>query len=99
MKTKVYVLAAKQYQFTDEETGRVQEGTTVFYVDPSYDEEGVVGHMPLKASLPYSAFSSFLGAGFYELEQKVSRSGQKMQLRPIGFRFLESAPLAAVSRK
>lgn len=90
MKTKVFVLGAKQYNFKEEGTGRQMSGTTVFYVDPHYEEEGVQGHVPLKASLPFESFGSFVGPGYYDMLSRHVRSGQQLALKAVGFEFLES---------
>lgn len=57
---EVKVLGAFPFSFTDDKTGRLVEGTTVWFheINPSNDERGI-GFKPTKATLPLHYFDKF----------------------------------------
>ena len=75
MKQYVVIISANQYQFTDEKTGELNEGTTVRYLithdmAPVEDaKSGSKGYKPGKATMPYNFLENFKDApipGIYE---------------------------------
>ena len=59
MKEKVFVLAARRYNFVREDTGEVLRGTSVYYVnglDPVSPSDVQKGLLPVKANFSYESF-------------------------------------------
>lgn len=83
METTIIILSATQYSITDEFSGEVTKGVTVWFYPSSnfgqYDNnKGQRGKKPCKSSLPYDEFDKLKCVpGVYTCEIEMNASGDK----------------------
>lgn len=98
---KVVVLYAGQYAVQDEKTNEENKGTSIVYIEgeelkPLTNANGTKGQRPVKAQLPYEAFSSLVEVpALYEAEFEPSvDSKMKMSLRLTALSYISSVGLS-----
>lgn len=95
MKQNVIVLSAKRYSMTDEKTGRLVEGVTVWYLTTDHlasvivDQDNV-GCQPCKVSLPIQLWDKVrIAPGIYDCEFALRpASGGKLNLVPVDLNYM-----------
>lgn len=84
MKEKVFILSASRYSFTDESTGEIRKGMTVFYVNdikPVAPTDTVKGTVPVKANFPYEMFNTLGDVPGYHSIEYTQTANSRGQLR------------------
>lgn len=93
----VLILGVSRYDFKDDRTGNDVRGTTVWYAPvDTLDEDHKVGLTPVKASLPYQVFDSFVGHEFPSLAKasiSLDLSNRRNPIKINGFSELVSVSL------
>lgn len=99
-KQRCLVLSASTYKITDEKTGEVNSGLTVFYLptdkltpedDPAARERGHIslGVQPSKVSLPISKAEKVKFApALYDMTLKMVTRQLKMQVQPVDLEYV-----------
>lgn len=85
METTIIILSATRYEITDEFTGEVTKGITVwFYPSAKFGQfdngKGQLGRKPCKSSLPFDEFDKLSKAcvpGAFSCEVEMTASGDK----------------------
>ncbi len=97
------ILSADVWRMTDEKTGEVREGATVFGCQAyREDDEKSVGYKPVKFSAPVSAFQEIKknGIGLYQLAVGIKPdSSGKPTVVLNGVRFVKASNPFATAAK
>lgn len=100
MKQRCLVLSASTYKITDEKTGEVNSGLTVFYLptdnlSPEDDEAArgrgqiALGIQPSKANLPLDKQTKVKFApALYDMTLKMVTRQLKMQIQPVDLEYV-----------
>lgn len=106
MKQKCLVLSASTYQITDEKTGEIKSGLTIFYItiddlspkdDPMARERGQIslGLQPSKESLPITKREKIVTApALYDITFQMVTRQLKTQVKPVDIDFISEAVLS-----
>lgn len=93
------VLSAQKWNFTDDGTGEVREGVSVWYAggdsfSPVQMTDDRKGFELLKATLPVGSYGSFTEVpGLYDVDMRLVSRKNEAVMRPVGFRFVKSFAL------
>jgi hypothetical protein len=96
---KVIVTGATRYSFRDQDTGKMVEGSKVyFYNNDPVEEENSTGTVPNHVNMPIEMFDTIKKLQkphLAEASLSVSFSGKKPTVKISGFKFIKPLPLAA----
>lgn len=97
--SKILILSARPYKIKDEETGRIVQGVSIWFLSPNPDSSGeVFGNLPIKASVSESYADALIKAQLpavcdVDIDVKAG-AASKASISIVALQILKSIPIA-----